>query len=94
VERHALRADELRGQGHRLDESAALELSAADRWIVSRLQRAERDARRRSPTTASTIARAPSTSSTWDEYCDWYVELAKVQLAQGSEAQCARRGAR
>ena len=89
VERHALRADELRGQGRRASTRARpLELSAADRWIVSRLQRAEaRGARRASREYRfDNLARAIY-ELVWDEYCDWYVELAKVQLANGSEAQ-------
>jgi len=70
-----------------LDDAAALEPSAADRWIASVLQRAEADVAR-----AFSEYRFDNLSRTiyelvWDEYCDWYLELAKVQLASGNEAQ-------
>ena len=70
-----------------LDETLPPAPSAVDRWIVGRLQRAEaevHDAFReyRFDNLARSIYQL-----VWDEYCDWYVELAKVQLAQGDEAQ-------
>jgi valyl-tRNA synthetase len=69
------------------DESLPLAMSAVDRWMVSRLQRAEAEARE-----ALRVYRFDNYARAiyqlvWDEYCDWYVELAKVQLAQGDAAQ-------
>jgi len=80
------------GRDAGLDEASPRTLSAADRWIVSRLQRAESDAHRafadyRFDNLARTVYEL-----VWDEYCDWYVELAKVQLATGDEA--TQRGTR
>jgi valyl-tRNA synthetase len=54
---------------------------------VSRLQRAEKAfADGLAEYRFDTAARAVY-EFVWDEYCDWYVELAKVQLANGNEAQ-------
>ncbi len=61
----------------------AAELTDADRWILGRLEevRAEVD----SAFDSYEFSRACESlyHFAWDEFCDWYVELAKVQLAEG-----------
>ena len=75
------------GRDTGIDETLPLEFSVADRWIVSRLQRAEAEANRAfREYRFDNLARAVY-ELTWDEYCDWYVELAKVQLAAGGDAR-------
>ena len=70
-----------------LDESAALEPSVFDRWIASRLQRAEREVIQALADYRFDVAARAVYEFVWDEYCDWYLELAKAQLAGGNEAQ-------
>ena len=66
---------------------AYLDFSPVDRWIVSLLQKAEAEVEKHYADYRFDLLAKAIYEFVWDEYCDWYVELAKVQLQSGTDAQ-------
>ena len=70
-----------------------VELSIADRWIISRLQRTEAEMEKCIEQYRFDLAAQAIYDFAWNAYCDWYLELSKPVLT-GDASEAARRGTR
>src|SRR5436190_2225062 len=75
------------------DDAAPKTYTFVDRWLLGRLQKAKREIAENLDNYRFDLAARALYEFVWDEYCDWYVELAKVQLQRaeaGGDAATAR----
>jgi len=75
------------GFGAESCDAGGRKFSQADRWIVSLLQRTEAEVERAFEDYRFDLAAKAVYEFVWDQYCDWYLEIAKVQIQSGTEAQ-------
>ena len=67
-------------------------LSSADRWIISKLQRLEAEAAQHFASYRFDLLSTALYQFIWNEYCDWYLELSKPALLNGTAEE--QRGTR
>ncbi|MBC7711392.1 MAG: valine--tRNA ligase [Rhizobacter sp.] len=83
-----------------IGNDAGNHLSFVDKWLLGRLQIAKRDIAEGFDTYRFDFAAKALYEFVWDEYCDWYLECAKVQLAEAEKlgdaphAKASARGTR
>ncbi len=76
------------------ETGGALQLSPADRWILSRLQHTTQAVSEAVDNYRFDHAAQAIYEFTWNEYCDWYLELSKPVLQDESSCAAAKRGTR
>ncbi|HXH03043.1 MAG TPA: valine--tRNA ligase [Candidatus Competibacteraceae bacterium] len=82
------------GQDTGLDGASAVELSLADRWILSRLARTEQELSEHIQAYRFDLAAKSVYEFTWNEFCDWYLELSKPVLTEDDSTPAQCRGTR
>lgn len=76
------------------DGSTNYELSLADRWIISLLQKTEAAVSEGIKTYRFDLATQALYSFIWQEYCSWYLELCKPALNSDDYSDAQKRGTR
>lgn len=71
-----------------------LELTAADRWILSRLQQTTQTVEDAIKNYRLDHMAQAIYDFTWNEYCDWYLELSKTVLFDDTASEAVKRGTR
>jgi valyl-tRNA synthetase len=71
-----------------------VELSLADRWIISLLQQVEEQVQQHIKTYRFDLLANTLYEFTWNEYCDWYLEFSKPVLQAKESSEAAQRGTR
>ena len=74
------------------DNNADMEFSLADRWILGQLQQTIKTVHEAFDTFRFDLASQALYEFTWNQFCDWYLELTKPVFFKGNEAQ--QRGTR
>ncbi|MDH3559385.1 MAG: valine--tRNA ligase [Gammaproteobacteria bacterium] len=75
-------------------EGGEIQLSAADRWIIALFQKTSQEVIASINSYRFDLAAQTIYSFTWDEYCDWYLELSKSVLMDANSSAAAKRGTR
>ena len=70
------------------------ELSLGDRWIISKLQLAEKAVAENLDNYRLDLASQAIYSFVWDEYCSWYLEATKAVLFNADATDAQKRGTR
>ena len=78
------------GSGDGGIDSGGAALGLPERWILSLLQRAEAEIRSAMEGYRLDLAAQAIYDFTWNEYCDWYLELSKTVLSSPTGADAAR----
>jgi len=73
---------------------STVELSLADRWIISKVQETTEEVTRAVANYRFDMASQALYEFIWNEYCDWYLELSKSVLWDDDASPEAKRGTR
>lgn len=78
------------GQDCGQQADAAVELGVAEHWIIAQFQKAAANANKAFQEYRFDVASQTLYDFIWNEYCDWYLELAKINLREGVDADKVR----
>jgi len=84
---NAARFVQMNLDGQKPGEINISETDAADKWILSQLNGVIKEATRNLETFELGLSLQKVYDFIWSEFCDWYIELSKAKLYEGTESQ-------